>query len=343
MLWIDIDNSPHVNIFRPIINYFEKNNIDYLVTARDYAQTLDLLRLYNINFLEIGSYGGKKKLSKIFNLFHRSKLLTQKLNRYDISLALSHGSRTQLLATKLLGIKSVLMFDYEYTEHIIFNTLSSYLLCPKYIPDSRLKEVGYNLKKIIKYDGFKEELYLSVFEPDPNFRKNIGVDESSILIIIRPPSMTSNYHNEKSEKILKRLIKLIKSSNENLFTIIVPRTKYDQDLVKKLILGGEDKFRILQKAVDGLQLLYSADYVFSGGGTMNRESALLGTKTYSFFTGKRPYLDEYLSEMNRLNFINDVLDIDKITFEKYNKLPLNINKSLTEEIASIILDINKRK
>jgi predicted glycosyltransferase len=242
-----------------------------------------------------------------------------------------------------MGIKSVIMFDYEYTEHIIFNTFSSFLLCPKYIPDTRLKEAGFNLKKIIKYNGFKEELYLSEFEPDPNFRKKIDVDENSILIIIRPPSITSNYHNEKSEKILERLIKLIKYSNENLFTIIVPRTKYDQDLVKKLIFGGEDKFRLLQNAVDGLQLLYSSDYVFSGGGTMNRESALLGTKTYSFFTGKRPYLDEYLSEMNSLNFINEISDIDKITFEKYNKLPLNINKSLTEEIVSIILDINKRK
>jgi hypothetical protein len=39
-IWIDLDNSPHVPLFAPIIKHFREHGVSVLVTARDHAQTL---------------------------------------------------------------------------------------------------------------------------------------------------------------------------------------------------------------------------------------------------------------------------------------------------------------
>ncbi len=230
------------------------------------------------------------------------------------------------------------MFDYEYTESKIFNLLSDYLLTPIFIPNERLKEAGFNLKKIIKYNGFKEEIYLSSFKPNKEFKKQLGIDLNKKVVVIRPPAMVSNYHNNLSEKIIVELIKHFLKNSEILI-IIVPRTSVDEEYIQKIFAFNE-RVIFLKKVVDGLQLVYASDVFISGGGTMNREAALLGIPTYSIFTGKRPYLDEYLSQMGRLCFIRDVDDIKKIILDKLEKREMLINsKNLANEISQLILSL----
>jgi predicted glycosyltransferase len=100
------------------------------------------------------------------------------------------------------------------------------------------------------------------------------------------------------------------------------------------------KFRFLDKPVDGLQLLYSSDITVSGGGTMNRESALLGTDTYSIFTGKKPFIDEYLFEKKMLNFIDKVEDIYNIDVKRKPKgVFIPINNFLSRDIVDIFINV----
>ena len=334
MIWFDLDNSPHVPLFKPILKELDNNDIKYLVTSREFAQTEKLLQFWNIKHQMIGKHGGKNKVKKIVNLIFRSHQLKKFIKDRKISLGVSHGSRTQLITCKYLGIKSLLMLDYEYTESKIFNYLSSTLLIPKYIPDARLKAAGFNLKKIIRYNGFKEELYLRDFKPEPNFRKLIQVSDEKILVIIRPPSTSGNYHDEKSEKLLLGAIKHF-SNNNDVVTIIVNRTDREKKLISSKIEENEN-VRFLNKTVDGLQLLFSADIAVSGGGTMNREAALLGTKVYSIFTGRRPYLDEYLQERGKLKFIENVDEFLNIPIKRYIKSVPDFKNNLVTEIVDII-------
>ncbi|MFC2093298.1 DUF354 domain-containing protein, partial [Bacteroidota bacterium] len=253
----------------------------------------------------------------------------------DIKLAVSHGSRSQLLTAKAKGINSILMMDYEYTERRIFNLLSSYLLIPKIIPDERLRLAGINLQKVLRYNGFKEELYINDFIPEIDFRKKISVEEEEVLIVIRPPGMLGNYHDTRSEKLFLSAIQYFLKLN-NTICLIVNRTQSEKFfLINNFELSN--KLRFLEKPVDGLQLLYCADICLSGGGTMNRESALLGTRTYSIFTGRRPYLDEYLQDLGKLKFIEKERDIEDINVSRIKKFyqPLPESK-LDEEITNII-------
>lgn len=341
MLWFDLDNTPHVPIFRYIFKELDKRHIEYFITARDFAQTKELLELYKIKHLLIGEHAGKNKVKKIFNLFNRARKLNQSIKNKPIKLAISHGSRTQLISSKLKKIPSILMMDYEFTEHLLFNYLSDYILIPKFISDERLKNVGINLKKVIRYNGFKEEIYLRFLEPEKDFRNNINVNKDEILVILRPPSLVSNYHNIKSEELLVTVIKHLEKL-KNIKILIVNRTNVEKKILIENI-SNREKFLFLEKPVDGLQLLYSADLVISGGGTMNREAALLGIPTYSIFAGKRPYLDEYLEKLGRLKFINYVKEIEKINPSRLHKKNILLHSNnLSEELTDLFLELNKK-
>src|SRR5439155_12532099 len=54
-IWVDLDNSPHVPFFRPIIEELRKRNYDVLITARNAYQVRDLLEFYGV----AGKVGGK--------------------------------------------------------------------------------------------------------------------------------------------------------------------------------------------------------------------------------------------------------------------------------------------
>jgi predicted glycosyltransferase len=340
MIWFDLDNSPHVPLFRPIFAELDKRGEKYIITARDFAQTIDLLKFWELDYNVVGKHGGKNKLKKVLNLLNRSRQLRKFCKRKNISLAVSHGSRTQPLAARSLGIKAVFLLDYEFTTRKFFESFVSYMLMPKYIPDERLRSCGFDLKKVIRYDGFKEELYLKDFVPDPGFRKKINVPDSSILIVFRPPGMTGHYHDERSEQLLVKSLEYFSSFNDTT-CLIINRGEMEKEYINSKI-KPKDNIIFQRNAVDGLQLLHAADIAVSGGGTMNRESALLGTKTYSIFTGKRPYLDEYLQQLGRLNFINTPEEVSSIPVEKTSKKNIiNFNPQLAETITGLILEYAK--
>ena len=116
IVWIDLDNSPHVLFFNPIIKELEKLGTDVIVTARDFAQVSDLVALFEIETTIIGKHYGKNFLLKLVGIIFRSFQLTKFIFKKKPDFALSHGSRSQFLTAKLLGIKTGLALDYEYIK-----------------------------------------------------------------------------------------------------------------------------------------------------------------------------------------------------------------------------------
>ena len=338
-IWIDLDHTPHVPMFRPIIEELHRRGIETLVTARDFAQTVALLEMWNIDHVKVGRHGGSSKVGKVLNLFERSSQLISKVRKQKIDLAVSHGSRTMLVACKMLGIPAVTMMDYEYTEVGIFNLLSKYMLMPEYIPEERLAPNGFNMKKLKRYPGFKEELYLPYFKPDASFREFIQIPEGKTLVTIRPSAMYANYHDPLSEQIL---LKVIEKALEtpNAWPLIVSRIDKDKEFIRERF--GE-KVNFLEKAVDGLQLIWNSDVFISGGGTMNREAGLLGVPVYSIFTGRKPYLDEYLAEQGKLTFIDQLEKVDQIEIKSrgQNSEFRCQNPNLAAQVVEILLKLER--
>jgi len=76
-IWIDLDNSPHVPLFVPIIRHYRKLGVEVILTARDHSQTIELLELHclGVTYAVIGSHYGKSKINKIRGLLVRVRQL----------------------------------------------------------------------------------------------------------------------------------------------------------------------------------------------------------------------------------------------------------------------------
>lgn len=330
-IWIDLDNSPHVPLFVPVVKRYRDEGTHVILTARDFAQTVELLERAGLKgeFQVVGKHYGKNKFKKVFGLFIRAQELAAHIQSLiksgtQIGVALSHGSRSMVLAARWLKLPVITMYDYEFTETVIFNTFSSKVLVPEKIPDETLTQIGLSPKKRVKYVGYKEELYLRHYEADMRFLETVAeengieIDRNKIIVTLRPPAAAANYHNEESERILQKLLdKLL--SRPDVFTFILPRTAEQKEELLKHIAEKNyptNAYLIPKKAVNGLDLAFHSDSLISGGGTMNREAALLGVPVYSIFAGKQGALDQDMEARGVIKFIRSESDIEKIVLKK---------------------------
>ncbi len=343
-IWIDVDNSPHVPLFAPLIKFYRDSGIEVVLTARDHAQTIELLENADFSgtYEIIGKHYGKNKLNKIRGLLVRAGQLKAFIkNKKNIAVAVSHGSRSMVLAARWLKIPVITMYDYEFTETKIFNLFSEKVLIPAQISDETLDEIGLEKSKRVKYDGLKEEIYLNYFQTDEsfwqNFQKenNLEISEDKILIALRPPATTANYHNAESEILLKKLLEYF-LSDEKTFTIILPRSVEQKREIEILIESlnlNSDNFFLIEKATNGLDLAVNADLLVSGGGTMNREAALLGTPVYSIFAGRQGALDAAMEQSGLITFVRKPEDISKIILRKKTGAKKNV---LTDTVENCV-------
>src|SRR6185503_2700503 len=102
-----------------------------------------------------------------------------------------------------LGIKTVTLMDYEHqpANHLAFR-LASKVIVPRAFPAAELKKYGASLRKVARYDGLKEDVYLADFVPDPSFAnalRQLGIAVEDVLVIARPPACEALYHRFENE------------------------------------------------------------------------------------------------------------------------------------------------
>jgi len=209
-VWVDLTNSPHVLVMRPLIEIMRADGHEVEVTARDFAQTLELLDRFGIEHTAIGRHRGGQLLAKAGGLFSRSLALARWARRRPrFEVALGHGSNDVTVAASLLRIPSATAFDYEYAvvQHSVNCRLARAVVVPDAIPPERLYRYGAR-GKLRPYEGLKEEYYLADFEPDPAVLADLGLDRSRTIAVVRTPPEVSLYHrfeNDLFGGVLERL------------------------------------------------------------------------------------------------------------------------------------------
>jgi len=184
-IWIDIENTPHVLFFKPIIEELKKRQFEIIITARNYGGINQLLSDANIDFHSIGGDYGKNKIAKIFGSLNRILNLYFYVRSKNIDASASHGSRTHVGASWLARIPSLTSYDYEYSSKFLINKLATKIIIPKAIFDNYLLINSINLSKFTYYDGFKEQVYLEEFVPNlKNVPEEFVKHKDSIIIPI---------------------------------------------------------------------------------------------------------------------------------------------------------------
>src|SRR5213080_3770254 len=106
--------SAHVLVFRPLSRLLREEGHEVEVTAREYAQTLQLLELHGIQADVIGRHGGRSRPAKARRMSSRLRALRRWASARTFDVALAHGSHELTLTARRLGIPSATTFDYEF-------------------------------------------------------------------------------------------------------------------------------------------------------------------------------------------------------------------------------------
>jgi len=287
----------HVLVFRPVIGVLRDRGHEVTVTARDYAQTLQLLELHGIDHIAFGRHGGASRSRKLVSLVSRTTRARSFARRGHFDLAWAHGSNDLALAAASLSIPAVNMFDYEFAvqQHNIGCRLARRVMTPDRIPPDRLARYGAGPSKLAQFPGLKEEYYLADFEPDSGIMDRLGVDPARVSVVIRPPPDVSLYHRRANRLFPEVVARL--GADEGVHAIVVPRTEEQRAFVKGL---GLPSLIVPDGAVDAQSLIAAADLVVSAGGTMNREAVALGIPVYTTYGGRLGGVDEALIREGRL-------------------------------------------
>jgi predicted glycosyltransferase/peptidoglycan/xylan/chitin deacetylase (PgdA/CDA1 family) len=305
-VWIDLDNTPHIPFFKPIIEELNKRGYECFLTARDAYQVVDLADHHGMKYTKIGHHYGKNKILKVLGTLIRSLEMLPIIIKNKPALAVSHGSRTQLIASRFLCIPSLVLIDYEFAQGLVIIN-PNYIMVPDVIPTGTFKIAQDHVSH---YPGIKEDVYVVSYTPDPSIIKELNIDERKTIVTIRPPATEAHYFCQASEELFEASMKYLLQI-EDTQLILLPRNHNQEEFVritwKDAVASG--KIIIPKHAVNGLDLMWYSDLVISGGGTMNREAAALGVPVYSIFRGTIGAVDNYLSQQGRLILLEKPSDL----------------------------------
>lgn len=303
-VWVDITNSPHVVIFRPLIARLRARGCEVTVTAREFAQTIGLLERFGIEHVSVGAHGGGSSRGKARAMAERSAALVRFARRERFDLAVAHGSTDQPLAARAAGTPQVTMFDYEYAKvmHHWNGRLATRVLVPSAIPEEALAPYGMRPPKLVRYPGLKEEYYLADHAIDDGVLAELGLDPTRLIAVVRPPPEVTLYHRGASTDLFAQTLERLLASPA-VQTVVLPRT----DEQRAALAGGAAI--VPAHAIDGPSLVAAADLVISAGGTMNREAAALGVPAYTPFAARLGAVDRRLIAEGRLRRLESPGDV----------------------------------
>jgi predicted glycosyltransferase len=337
-IWVDLATPPQVLFFRPIVAEMERRGHQVGVTTRDFSETVSLANQFGFAHTTIGYHGGKSLIGKAIGILKRTVGLVSFAQGQGIDLTVSHNSYAQALAATALRLPFVTLMDYEHqpANHIAFR-LARKVIVPEAFPDEALRRYGVPGHRVERYVGIKEDIYLADFTPDSEFLEKLGISSERIVVTLRPPATMATYHNFENplfEKVVDYLF-----SSPDAYVVFLPRVAEQAESLSSRAWG---RLLIPEEAVDGPNLIYHSDLVISGGGTMNREAAVLGTPVYTIFKGRMAAVDRHLIDVGRMTLIAEPEDVFKITLvkkerERTQEIPRRSH--LLQEVVDAILRV----
>ena len=273
-IWIDVTNTPHVNVLMPIYRHLKAAGHELIITARDFSETIPLLRQNGIEPIVIGSHKGKSRLKKSMGLLGRYWQLLVRVPKFDVAFSLG-GSYTSPVAW-LRRKKSITFSDNDFTTHkFVTYMFSSYFIFPSYLRyEGAKKRFRLRDEQIRTFEGFKEDIYIADYEVDTHFLEQLPWKE---FITIRPENLKAAYVPKDAVTIVPELFEVFRDQN----ILFLPR--YEEE--KKMAEGYANVW-YPAGPLKGLDVCYYTKAMLTGAGTFAREAALLGVPAVSFFPRK---------------------------------------------------------
>ena len=315
-IWFDIVNVPQVHFQLGLRSGLDDQLYDFKYTIRDFFETEKLFTLKTDEiYTLIGNKYGKKKILKLYYMLGRFIRVYREKVDFDISI--SNGSEEAIITSWLRGKRSIAFGDNDTAPQWLYAPFVDYAFFPDAIDKSILTKQGLKDEKIIFYNGFKEDIYLADFIPNPDFVNQLPFDN---YVVLRPENIYANYVSKGSEiSITKEILESLSKLGVNI--LYLPKYEIDRGFAK-----GIKNIFIPESPINGLDACYYSDCVITGAGTMAREAACLGVPAISFFAGDRLLsVDKEIISQKRMYHSRDTADIIKYYISSKKSIFSNSN------------------
>jgi predicted glycosyltransferase len=303
-IWFDLSNSPHINLFYELIRDLESLGHGVIITCRPLANTIDLLDQKGMKYTVIGEHYGKNFYKKLFGYPIRVYQLRSFLRKHKIQLAVSQSSFHSPIVAKLLGIPSIYTND---NEHALGNVPSFIFASKIFLPEnssaSKAIKQGASIKKITKYPGIKEGIYLwRLGETISQNRKKRT--KGKIKIYVRPEPLTAQYYKGGLNFLDDTLIRL----QDRYSITVLPRDKVQFSYYKQAKFSS---IHVPDKPLQFTEIAEDCSLFLGAGGSMTRELAILGIPTISIYQDSLLDVDKFLIQKN-LMWFDPEISADKV-------------------------------
>ena len=293
-IWIDFINTPQVSFFVPFIAEFKRRGYTVILTCRDSANTVDILRLHRLPFKVIGRRAGKGRLEKALIFPWRTFALWRYVRHEKPDLAIGQSSFYMPLVAKLLGIPSIYTNDNEYASGNLFGfVFASRVLLPELLQKEMSRQKWPMIHKTKFYPGIKEAIYLSQ-NPVP-----MPLQAHKSKIYFRPEPVNAEYYHAASNASDQLLSKLARRFQ----VVVLPRDAKQAHHYNGLNL---ENLKVLRKPISLSQIVADCLLFIGAGGSMNRELAVLGVPVISVYGDQPLKVDEYLVRSGRMRLDQDI-------------------------------------
>jgi uncharacterized protein len=299
-VWVDLENTPHVLFLEPFIRRLRQLDIDVRITAKPQSQTLELAAARNLEVVRVGGGDFRGRWRKLTGGGVRALQLAAWAGAQGRPRLLLSSSRSAGLASWLLRVPGIGLLDYEHTALGPLTLGAATLWLPDLLRSVALPQRAARVARF--YPGLKENLYLDDLPLDRCVeRKRLGAGDGDYLILARPPASTAHYAVMESERLWGEAARAVQSWPGTRL-VISPRNRVQAEALAERFPRTE-RVRVLQTVSPGPGLVAAADLVLGGGGTMNREAAVLGVPVWSTFCGPTPHIDDVLAQEGRLRWV----------------------------------------
>jgi len=204
------------------------------------------------------------------------------------------------------------------------------LIIPKSIDSYNFRRFSKKVE-IFKFDGFKEDIYLADYEPDPHFSDCVPVKN---FIAVRPEALKAEYVPKHAKSIVPGILAELDKSGFNI--LYLPRYIEDRSWAQSY-----KNVYIPPEPLNGLDVCYYSQAVLTGSGTFAREAAVMGTPAVSFFPGKELLsVDKEMIKRGWLMHSRDPFEIvEYIKNTKKKELDIERSRNVREEVINILREI----
>jgi uncharacterized protein len=326
-IWFDITNTPQVHFLLSIYNDLNPdNNNKFVFTAREFSETTKLLKQkLDVPFQIIGKHHGKSYLQKVGGLFSRFKDVI--FSKIDFDISISCGSENAVWTSALRRKASVAFGDNDQARQWTYGHFVNYAFFPDAIAPDLLHRQGLKKNKLFLYPGYKEDIYLADYSPDPAFTVKLPFNE---YVVVRPENLMANYiRNSSVTSITPALLRLLSEKGVNV--LFLPR--YETD--RKYADGMKNIF-IPEAPINGLDACYYSSGVLTGAGTFAREAACLGVPSFSFYAGSDLLaVDKKLISDKRMHFSRNPSELVRVLMASKRH---NNGLSRSKEVKQIVME-----